>query len=176
MSLLKTIDPKEATGKVAQIYKTVEEGMGFVPNVFRFLTASPILFENQMMRNGYYGQQQSLSKELLAFIRLVVSYKAGGDYCVNLNTKMLKAWGIPESNIKEVLVSPEKAILGEKEKVLLQFVLRVVFEAESISSSEIQNLHKFGWNDVEIFDAAAMGTTQRGNVQLIKAFKVEKEG
>lgn len=175
MSLLKTIDPKDATARVAQIYKTIEEGIGFIPNVFRFLTASPVLFENQMQRNGYYMQQQSLSKELLAFIRLIVSYRGGGDYCVIFNSKLLKSWGISESNIKEVLVSPERASLSDKEKQLLIFTLKVVFEADKISFIDIENLHKMGWNDIEIFDAAAMGTGQLGNIQLVKAFKVEEE-
>jgi hypothetical protein len=45
MSIIKTVKPEEATGKVAAIYQNFINMMGFVPNAFLLRSSSPELLQ-----------------------------------------------------------------------------------------------------------------------------------
>ena len=66
MSIIKTVKPEEATGKVAAIYQKFIDMMGFVPNAFLLRSSSPELLQWQANSLGYYWNHETLSKKLQA--------------------------------------------------------------------------------------------------------------
>lgn len=173
MAIIKTIEPNEATGKVAEIYKQFESLMGFVPNAFKVTALNPALLANATQFLQVYFQHQTLSPKLLALIRLLVSIEEKCEYCITVNSGMLMQNGMKPEEIEAVKTDPTQAPLEEKEKELLLFVLKAVRESHSTSQDDIEKLRKLGWSDKEIYEATFHGASQVASDTILNAFKIE---
>ena len=78
MALIKTVDTKDATGKVAEIYNHFTEQFGFVPNAFKLTSSSEFLLGQQVAAIGYYMQHPNLSFPFQAFVRMLVQTSLSG--------------------------------------------------------------------------------------------------
>jgi len=175
MSLLNLVEKDQATGKVAEIYDSMIKTMGFVPNAFKIFSPSEHLLANQVGNLGYFMRHQTLSGKLLAFIRLLVSDQEECAYCVGMNTGILFQYGVLPEAVNEIKQDPSKAPLDEKELVLLQFVLKVVKNSNSVQQSDVDQLKSYGWSDADILDATYHGTSQVGVDKIFNAFKINPE-
>lgn len=175
MAIIKTVKPEEATGKLAEIYKRFEETMGMVPNAFRIRSASPDQVEHQARVLSYYWHHETLSHNLLAFIRMLVSVAHHCDYCINLNTGILIQNGIKPGDVEAAKKDQEKIPLAEKEKELIQFVLKVVKDSKSTRAEDMDRLRSLGWDDRDIVDAVNHGTSQVATDMLFNAFHIDPD-
>ncbi len=173
ISLLKSIRPEEAEGKVKAVYENLEAAMGMVPNVLQFQSASEDVFLRQMDFLKFIMDHETLSAELMAWTRLIISARKNCDYCIRMNAGMLLRRGYTEDEIKQGITNPAEVRLTDKEKAMLHFVLKIMFEPEKIEEADVDALRKMGWSDKEIFEASWAGSKQYGMVQLFKGFKVK---
>jgi len=175
MPLIKTIAPEEATGKVSEIYNAFKGSMGFVPNAFKIRSISPDILENQAKLLYYFWHHETLSNNLLAFIRLLVSTKHSCKYCVDLNIGLLMQGGVSLEDIQATKDNPINAPLNDNDKAMLLFVVKLVDNAHSINADDIEELRNLGWSDKDIHDAATHGTSQISTDMIFDAFKIEKD-
>jgi len=175
MALLKLTEPGEATGRVAEIYESMINTMGFIPNAFKVFSPSAHVLDKQFGNLGYFMRHQTLGGKLLAFIRLLVSEQEHCNYCVGMNSGILLQYGVLPETIAEIKNDPTKAPLDEKELALLLFVLQVVNDSNSVVQTDIDKLRSLGWTDADIVDATYHGTTQVGVDKIFNAFKIEQE-
>lgn len=73
MPLIETIQPSEATGELAKLYKIIEAMRGTVRNNAQLFSVSPELLRQQFDFIKYYMKHPTLSMPLLAAIRIMVS-------------------------------------------------------------------------------------------------------
>jgi uncharacterized peroxidase-related enzyme len=176
MSLITTIQPHQAEGKVGEIYKEIESTFGFVPNAIRLDSINP----NHMARH-WEGIRESLghetlSNKLFTLIRLLVSEATACEYCVGLNAGILmQMHGMTQEDIARVKQTPDAAPLDEKEKALLHFVMKGIGDSNSIEAEDIEALKLLGCSEREIFDATAHGAWQVAGDIMLNAFKVERD-
>jgi alkylhydroperoxidase family enzyme len=175
MTLIKTIDPKEATGKVAAIYDHFISKFGMVPNAFKVTSSSEFLLSQQATFLGYYMEHPSLSFKLQAFIRMLVSVNHDCEYCIKMNTGMLLQSGVSMEDIQATKANPEQAPIEGKDVALLLFVLKVVSNSNSITKEDLDKLRKLGWQDSEILEATFHGTSQISSDMIFNAFKIEND-
>lgn len=175
MTILKTVDPKKATGLVAQIYEALEQNIGFVPNGFRVFSENEVILENQFRHLGYYMQHPRLSGEFLAFVRMLVSSNNSCRYCVNLNKALLIQYGYSSEVLQYVLKDPSTIPLPEKQKILLLLVLKVVNNAHDVDSVDVESVRSLGWTEEDILAAVYHGTSQIGVDAIFNAFNVEDD-
>ncbi len=175
MALIKLIEKEEATGRVAEIYETMINSMGFIPNAFKVFSPSEHILDKQFSNLGYYMRHKTLSGKLLAFIRLLVSETEQCKYCVGMNSGILLQYGVLPDRLAEIKEDPTKAPLEEKELALLLFVLKVVKDSNAIQQEDVDALKNLGWNDADIMDATYHGTTQVGVDKIFNAFKIDSE-
>lgn len=175
MAIIKTIDPKEATGKVAAIYDHFISKFGMVPNAFKVTSSSEFLLSMQASNLSYYMQHPTLKPKLLSFIRMLVSVKHQCEYCVNMNTGMLLNSGVSMDDIQATKANPENAPMEGKDVAMLVFVLKVIGNSNEISENDLDKLRKLGWSDTEILEATFHGTSQIGTDMIFNAFKVEND-
>lgn len=176
MSLLKTIEPTQAEGKLAEIYQQVKATIGFIPNAFKISSINPTLLEQQWQALGYYFQHPTLSGKLFASIRLLVSINERCKYCIDVNVGLLlNNFGVTPDQLAAMQENPQQAPLDEKEKHLLLFVLKAIADSNSTSEADIQVLHSHGCTDLEIYDALSHGTRQVAGDIMINALKVEHD-
>lgn len=172
MSLLQQSEPENATGKVAEIYASMINGMGFVPNAFKVFSPSPHLLEQQNSNLTYFMRHKSLSGKLLALIRLLVSDKEECRYCVTMNSGILMQYGLLPEAQAEIKDDPSKAPLDAKELALLLFVLKVTRDSNSVQASDLEQLRALGLTDGDILDATYHGCIQVGVDKIFNAFQV----
>jgi uncharacterized peroxidase-related enzyme len=176
MSLITTTQPQEAEGKIADIYQDIESKFGFIPNAIQLDSINP----NHMARH-WEGIQESLnhatlSTKLFTLIRLLVSEATDCEYCVGLNAGILmQMHGMSAEDIARVQQSPDQAPLDEKERALLQFVVKGTGDSNSITAEDIEGLKQLDCSEREIFDALAHGAWQVAGDIMLNAFKVERD-
>ena len=76
--------------RVADIFSAIQEHVGFIPDGLRLYSLSPPLLETFVGNISYFnGGGTSLSPELTAMIRYLVSWQSGCSFCVDMNESLL---------------------------------------------------------------------------------------
>lgn len=175
MAIIKTIEPNEATGKVAAIYDHFISKFGMVPNAFKVTSSSEFLLSQQATFLGYYMEHPTISPKLQAFIRMLVSVKHECEYCVNMNMGILLQSGVSMEDIQATKAAPEQAPMEGKDVAMLKFVLKVVDNSNNITEKDMNELRNLGWQDSDILEATFHGTSQIASDMIFNAFKIENE-
>lgn len=174
MSLIQQVEPQDAKGKVDEVYQGALQMMGYVPNALKLHSINPMKLEHLWQYLGSIMQHPTLSGQLFAMIRMLVSMEQKCEYCVGLNAGMLiNEYGLSEDDVQALKKNPENAPLSEKEKALLLLTLKAVNQSNSITSEDVQSLREKGCTDVEIYDAVGHGANQVWGDIMLNAFKVE---
>jgi len=173
MALIKTVQPEEAEGKVKEAYSAFMAVAGMVPKPFEMLSPSPELLTTQGKVMGYYFSHPTLGFPLLAHIRYLVALHCDYQYCINLNSGLLKNLaGLSEEQISSLSADPEKAPLEDKDKAILLFVLKAVKTPETVEHKDVDALHDLGWEDKDILDAVHHGAGMVSAGIMFKTFKM----
>lgn len=176
MTLVQTVSPEHATGKVAQLYDQIEQRFGRVYAGFRLYSASPELMEQLAMQNGYYAQHPTLGFELLAMIRMLVSEQNDCAYCIGLNEAMLmERAGLTVDQIAAAKRDPATAPLNDKDRAMLLFVLKGTRAPKSIAAADLDALRALGWTDRDILDGLYHGARNAAVDIMFDALKVEND-
>lgn len=173
MSIVETVSPERAAGKVAGVYAAIHQAMGRVPNGIRLFSSSPDLLEQMAAQNGYYMKHPSLGFALLAMIRMLVSLENDCAYCVGMNESMLMHHaGFTPGQISEAKQDPSRAALCERDLAMLLFVLKATDAPKSVAGADLDRLRALGWTDGDIVDALYHGARNRAIDIMFDALKV----
>lgn len=176
MSIVQTVAPEQASGRVAQVYARFKEVFGRVPNAIRLYSSSPDLLEQMAQQNAYYMQHPSLSFPLLAMIRMLVSEQNDCAYCIGLNESLLiNRGGYTPEQIAAARRNPADAPLGEKDKAMLLFVLKGTGAPKSVVKEDLDRLRAQGWSDRDIVDGLYHGARNAAADIMFDALKVEND-
>lgn len=176
MSIIQTVVPGQASGKVAQIYGQIEQFLGRVPTGYQMYSSSPELLDQLFQQSGYYMQHPSLSFPLLASIRLLVSQHNDCAYCIGFNEIMLmEKGGYTQDQIAAAKRDPASAPLDEKDKAMLLFVLKGTQAPKSVAVADLDRLRALGWRDQDILDALYHGARNVSVDIMFNALKVEND-
>ncbi|HIP68610.1 MAG TPA: hypothetical protein EYH06_08475 [Chromatiales bacterium] len=168
--------PTEDMGKVNAIFNGIEEHLGFVPDGIRLYGVSPPLLESFVGAVGYFMAHQTLSQELLAMIRYLVSSDAGCSFCIDFNTGILMNQGKTAEQLQAAKENPEKAPLSDKEKVLLKIALAAIDNPEGITQNDLQKARNHGFSERDVFDVVAIAANNKAFTHVLRTFKVEHQG
>lgn len=176
MSLITTIAPDKANGKVAEVYSSISKVFGRVPNAMQVYSSSPELLEMQWGGMTYYLRHPALSFALLATIRMLVSQENKCDYCIGMNGSLLinmAGWSVEQVNATKR--DAKAAPLPEKEKAMLMFVLKSVVDRKPIARAEIDKLVQLGWTESDVLDAVAHGARNVMADIVFNTFQIEHD-
>jgi len=168
--------PAEDKEKVDTILKSVEENMGFVPDGLRLYAISPPLLESFMGNIGYFMGHQTLSQELLAMIRYLVSSDAGCSFCIDFNSGLLMNQGKTAEELQAARENADNAPLNANEKVLLKLALAAIDNPEGVSQADIQKARDVGFTDRDVFDVVAVAANNKAFTHVLRTFKIEHQG
>ncbi len=176
MSLIATVAPDRANGRVAAVYSSINKVFGRVPNAMQVYSSSPDLLEQQWGGMTYYLNHPALSFPLLATIRMLVSQENQCNYCIGMNGSLLinmAGWSVDQ--VTATKQHADAAPLAEKEKAMLQLVLKTVNERKPISKAEIDKLVKLGWSEADVLDAVAHGARNVMVDIVFNTFQIEHD-
>ncbi len=173
MTMIATVSPENAQGKVAEVYGHISGAIGFVPNAMKTYSSSPTLLENIWNQISYYMQHPSLSFPLLAAIRMLVSAKQECEYCVGFNEAMLinhADW--THDQIAAALKDPASVPFNEKDKAMLLYVLDALKAPKQLDKSRLDALHALGWSDGEILEAVHHAAQNVAEDMVFNTFRI----
>ena len=176
MSSLNTVTPENAQGQVKEIYDQIAATFGSIPNAMQAYSSSPALLASQWQNIGYFMQHPSLSFNLLAMIRMLVSMSTRCEYCVGFNEAMLiNMGGLTLEQVAATKNNPHDAPLSAKDKAMLLFVVKATADSLAVNHADIADLKTQGWSDGEILDALAHGAYMLAGDTILNVMKIERD-
>jgi len=163
---IRTVDPADAAGKVAEIYEQFPPELG-IPPTFRMLSASPALMERQWQTMQFWQANEALSRPFLVAVRYLMTGLLGLSECQAINGKLLRIIGLSAEEVEALSGDPADWPLSEPEQALLEFVVRSVPERRSASADELSRLRDLGWTEATILEALAYGGMVLGTVSCM---------
>lgn len=175
-ALIKPLVPTEDMNKVNAIFSGIEEHLGFVPDGLRLYGVSPALLESFVGAVGYFMAHQTLSQELLAMIRYLVSSDAGCSFCVDFNAGILLNQGKTTEQLQAARENPENAPLSNEEKVLLKIALAAIDNPEAVTQVDLQKARDHGFSERDVFDVVVIAANNKAFTHVLRTFKIEHQG
>lgn len=175
------ISPQVPAGeeqRVASIFDTIQQRIGFIPDGLRLYSLSPPLLETFVGNVAYFnGGGTELSPELTAMIRYLVSWQSGCAFCVDMNEAVLvNSLGMKLDEVRAARTNPELAPLSDKDKALLRLALKSANNPEFVSQQDLEEARKEGWQDRDLFDTVVQAASMRAFNIVLRTFKVEHQG
>ncbi len=154
MSRLHTIEPSEATGRLAETFNSIKNAIGMVPNAYATLGSnSPELLAHLLQLNVLLQTKSTLSKKDLEAINLAVSESTGCDYCVSAHTLSSKALGYTLAQTRALRAGS----YAEDNRIdaLVKFAVHLVKSTGAFPASELEALRAVGLTDQQVVETVA---------------------
>jgi len=105
MAMVKLVEERDANDQVRKVYDDIKQvfGLTFVPNLFKAMGHHPAYLEATWARVKTVMGPGALDRKTKEIIALAVSATNGCEYCVNAHGAALKALGLGDAEITEVM-------------------------------------------------------------------------
>jgi uncharacterized peroxidase-related enzyme len=143
---------EQASSESQAILAGVGSTLGFVPNVTRLLSLSPIALE------AFVGLQKTLSKALDARTRnglaLAVSNANGCNYCIAIHSFV--AGKLAREEPEEVALNLEGTSRHPRKAAAAQFGKRLIETRGAVSDADLAEVRAAGFSDAEVVELVAL--------------------
>lgn len=136
----------------------VQQKAGFVPNVFLALAHRPAEFRAFFAYHDalMLKESGSLTKADREMIVTATSAKNDCLYCVVAHGALLRIYAKDPLLADQVAVNPAKADITTRQKVMLDFAIKVCVDSASVGDADYEVLRVAGFDDEDIWDIAAI--------------------
>lgn len=135
----------------------VQEKTGFIPNVFLAFAHRPdecraffAMHDALMLRDSELSKAE---KEMI-----VVTVSGGNEchYCVVAHGAILRIVSKNSLLADQLAINYRKADITERQRVMLDFAVKVSMESSKLGDSDFEQLREHGFGDEEIWDIGAI--------------------
>lgn len=147
----------EMPDDIRGMVESIQEKSGFVPNVFLALAHRPAEFRAFFAgHDALMDKSEGLSKAEREMI--VVATSAVNDclYCVIAHGAILRIRAKNPLIADQLAINPFKADLSQRERLIVNFALRMVDDSGSVTDADLEQLRSGGLSDDEIWDIGAI--------------------
>lgn len=136
----------------------VQEKSGFVPNVFLVLSRRPDEFRAFFAYHDALMVKDtgSLTKADREMIVTTTSAKNNCLYCVMAHGAILRIYAKNPLVADQVAVNHHKADITPRQKVMLDFAVKVCLDSQSVGDQDYALLREHGFDDEDIWDITAI--------------------
>lgn len=135
----------------------IQEKTGFVPNVFLTLAHRPEELRAFMAYHDALMEKNSgLTKAEREMIVVATSAQNDCQYCVIAHGAILRIRAKNPLIADQVAINYRKADLTQRQRVMLDFAVRVATASEQISDADIANVRAEGFGMEDIWDIGAI--------------------
>ncbi|NSY20076.1 alkylhydroperoxidase [Neorhizobium sp. AL 9.2.2] len=150
---IKTVEPSDATGEIAALYKAEILSMGQVMQATQCWSARPdviVPIENLLhqIRDGF-----SLGLLNFRLITFVVAVDVPSSYCSHVYFRSLSS-ELGRDRVLAIRKDYRNAGLAEQQVEMLAYAQQITRDASMIKEADIQRLRDVGLTDVNIADIA----------------------
>jgi uncharacterized peroxidase-related enzyme len=135
----------------------VQEKSGFIPNVFLALAHRPAEFRAFFAYHDALMEKESgLTKAEREMIVVATSNANGCQYCVVAHGAILRIRAKDPLVADQVAVNHRKADITPRQKVMLDFAMKVCLDSAAINDTDFAVLHEHGFSDEDAWDIAGV--------------------
>ncbi len=135
----------------------VQERSGFIPNVFLVLAHRPDEFRAFMAyHDALMDKPGGLTKAEREMIVVATSNANQCQYCVVAHGAILRIRAKNPLVADQVAINYRKADITAKQKAMLDFAMKVAFEAFAVNEEDHAALAAHGWTQEDAWDMAAI--------------------
>jgi len=135
----------------------VQEKSGFIPNVFLALAHRPDEFRAFFAyHDALMDKPGSLSKAEREMIVVATSNANQCQYCVIAHGAILRIRAKNPLIADQVAINYRKADIMPRQKAMLDFAMRVAFEAHAVGDEDFAALARHGFSEEDAWDIAAI--------------------
>ncbi len=136
----------------------VQEKAGFVPNVFLALAHRPAEFRAFFAYHDALMDKEtgSLTKAEREMIVTATSARNRCLYCVVAHGALVRIYSKQPLLADQIAVNHAKADIGERQKAMLDFAMKVCVSADEVGDDDFARLLPHGFDDEDIWDIAAI--------------------
>jgi len=140
----------------------VQEKSGFVPNVFLALARRPaewrafFAYHDALMAPDSVGRTSGLTKGEREMIVTTTSAANHCLYCVVAHGAILRIYEKKPLVADQVAVNYRKADIPPRQRVMLDFAMKVCLHSDELEESDYTALHAHGFSDEDIWDIGAI--------------------
>lgn len=136
------------------VFTAIREQFGFLPNFFPAQTARPdmidaekVLTENLLIKDGALTRQQR------EYIFLICSAANLSTYCVTAHCEMIRMLHVEGPEPELIAIDHSRAQIPMTDKALLNFCAKLNGHGPKITSSDVEVLRTYGFNEQQILEA-----------------------
>jgi uncharacterized peroxidase-related enzyme len=135
----------------------VQEKSGFIPNVFLALAHRPEEFRAFFAyHDALMDKPGNLSKAEREMIVVATSNANQCQYCVIAHGAILRIRAKNPLIADQVAINYRKADIAPRQKAMLDFAMRVAFEAHAVGDEDFAVLERHGFSEEDAWDIAAI--------------------
>lgn len=137
--------------------ENVQEKSGFVPNIFLVLARRPDEFRAFFAyHDALMDKAGGLSKAEREMIVVATSAANQCQYCVVAHGAILRIRAKDPLVADQVAVNYRKADITPRQKAMLDFAMKVAFEAYAVDEPDFERLKRHGFDEEDVWDIAAI--------------------
>jgi uncharacterized peroxidase-related enzyme len=150
-------DVMDLPDDLREMILTVQEKVGFIPNVFLALAHRPEELRAFMAYHDALMEKESgLSKAEREMIVVATSGKNECQYCVVAHGAILRIRAKNPLIADQVAVNYRKADISARQRAMLDFAMKVSRDAGAVEDADLAALKPHGFVDEDIWDIAAI--------------------
>lgn len=135
----------------------VQEKSGFIPNVFLALAHRPAECRAFIAHHdALMDKSDGLTKAEREMIVVATSALNGCQYCVVAHGAILRIRAKDPLIADQLAINYRKANITSRQKVMLEFALKVAASSASVEDGDFERLVGAGFNEEEIWDIGAI--------------------
>jgi uncharacterized peroxidase-related enzyme len=135
----------------------VQEKSGFVPNVFLVLARRPDEFRAFFAyHDALMDKPGNLTKAEREMIVVATSNANQCQYCVVAHGAILRIRAKNPLIADQVAINYRKADITDRQKAMLDFAMKVAFEAHAVGDADVAALSAHGFGEEDVWDIAAV--------------------
>ena len=150
-------DLKDLPADIRERILAVQEKSGFVPNVFLTLAHRPAEFRAFFAyHDALMEKEGGLSKAEREMIVVATSGANHCQYCVVAHGAILRIRAKNPRIADQVAVNHHKAEIMPRQRLMLDFAMKVATESHAVAESDFAALRAAGFSDEDIWDIGAI--------------------
>jgi uncharacterized peroxidase-related enzyme len=147
MGFVNEIEPAQAGPELKEIYRNLEQGLGFLPHYFMSLGAKPKVIEAQLAMDDAIMSDGALTKLVKEQVAVVVSSINSSSYCVKFHMELLRRFGIDRAMERKLTTDYASGPFEPKVIALFRFAEKLTKKPDDIQEEDIAAVKAAGWND-----------------------------
>lgn len=153
MSFIRTTEPHEASGAVADLYQRLRGNGDYLPNYARVFCQRPDVMEP--LAELQETLKRHMTPRLWALVSLAAAREMRSSYCALAFAGRLLRNHFTQAELLAIVSGQADAPLADSERAAMALAEKVARDSSSVMQADIDRMRELGFTDAGIFDVVA---------------------